>query len=122
MVSEVIEGETIDTEVEKTGGNKEEKLRQDEHERNGNGGAVREDTKGVMTDTAIEQYKIRVEDENERNAHGGVVSEDIKGVTTDSEVEQTGGNKEDKTGSDDENERNVNSGAVSEDIEGVMTD
>ena len=75
-----------------------------------------------MTDTAIEQYKIRVEDENERNAHGGVVSEDIKGVTTDSEVEQTGGNKEDKTGSDDENERNVNSGAVSEDIEGVMTD
>ena len=127
--SEDIEGVTIDHDVEKTGGNKKEKIgEEDEIERKVHGGVVNKDIEGAMTNIAIEQTgghkgdKVGKEDEQERNVHSGTVSEDYEGVMTDTEIKQTGGNKEDKIGREDETERNACGKEVDQDSKGLMTD
>ena len=56
-VSEDTKGAMTNTEIEQTGGNKQEKIegREDEQERNVNGEAVNQDIEGEIIDTEIEQ-------------------------------------------------------------------
>ena len=136
VVSENMEGMTIDSEIEETGGNKGEKTGvKAENERNVHGRVLSGDNEGVqMTDTAIEQTggnsqeKLeRREDEKERNVKGEAVNQDIESVIIDTdiedtEIENTGENKAEKIEKEDEKERNVHGGTVGEDVEGAMTD